>query len=119
MHDLISPKQLKKDLEEVITVTESLILKKQEKAFDPAKTQKPNNKQNKNHNQYYHSYDNQNNQYHDSHSNANNSNTNIYANNPMFIQNNQFKNEKHKKPIPREWGINKDHYEIGERCQVF
>ena len=37
----LSRVQLKKDLEEVITVTESLILKKQEKALDIAKDAKP------------------------------------------------------------------------------
>ena len=118
-HDTIN-KQLKKDLEEVITVTENLILKKQEKSFDPAKIAKTNTKSSKSHNQYYHNYNTPSyqasNVSHDTHSNT--TTTNIYANNPMFVQNNTFNADKQKKPIPREWGIKKDHYEIGERCLV-
>ena len=103
---------LKKDLEEVINVTENLILKKQEKAFDSAKNIKSKTKKSNHNND-----DNQSFQSTATLNNSINAEPNIYANNPMFIQNN-IKTEKEKKPIPREWGVKKDHYEIGERCQV-
>ena len=104
--------QLKRDLEEVITVTESLIIKKQEKAFDPQKLKKAP-KPTSNH----HDHSSLSNAVHDDEASPN---SNIYANNPMFIQNPNLgaNPEKPKKPIPREWGIKKDHYEIDERCQV-
>jgi len=106
---------LKKDLEEVVSVTESLILKKQEKAFDPQKVKKPSKPST------LHSDPSPTNALHqDSHRPNDASNSNIYANNPMFVQTQgaAAKPEKPKRPIPREWGIKKDHYEIDERCQV-
>lgn len=95
---------LKTDLEEVIEVTQQLLIKKRENAQTSTK---PSTKSSTNTN-------------HSSNTPQNTTTTNTNDTNMNNNNNNESTSVKNvsQKQIPREWGIRKDNYEVNERCQV-
>ena len=89
----------------MIQITESLLTTKASKEYDP----KVDNNNNNNNNIETDNQSQINNNDNTQNNNSNNNNNN----------NNNLKNdEKPMKQTPREWGVEKEHYEINERCQV-